>query len=168
MTGPDEARWTRELDAAFDDVREAHGVALAGGNVDLAIRLVVGIREYSWRRIRYELLAWADVTVTAPGADDHPLFPVLLGVVAYGRFVRGEAVGTIEAGERAVDVADKLGTSTLGLAERAVANAYFYREQTDDAVVWSDRMLAIAAGARRPEPRGSRPLHAIGGPDLDR
>ena len=41
-----------------------------------ALRIVIGVREYAWRRIRYEHLAWADVTVAMPGAREHPLYPV--------------------------------------------------------------------------------------------
>ena len=66
---------------------------------------MVALREYAWRRIRYELLAWADATVALPGAADHPLYPVALGVVAYGRFVRGELDRAIEVGEQALAAA---------------------------------------------------------------
>ena len=97
-----------------------------------------------------------------------PLFPVLLGVVAYGRFVRGEADGAIEAGQCAVDVADSMGSSTLGLAERAIANAYFYREQDGRGRRLVRPNVGHRPGARGPEPRGPRPLHAVGGPDVDR
>ena len=79
-----------DLTASFDDVRDAHRAAVAAGDVDSALRIVIGVREYAWRRIRYEHLAWADLTVAMPGASEHELSPVLLGVVAYGHFVRGE------------------------------------------------------------------------------
>ena len=137
----DEARWANVLDASFDDMREAHGTAIELGDVDQALKLVVRLSEYAWRRIRYELLAWADVTVAMPGAGEHPLFPTALGVVAYGRFVRGELDAAIEAGERAVAVADRLGAPTLGLAERAVANVLFYQGHDAEALQWTERML---------------------------
>ena len=50
----------------------------------------IGVREYAWRRIRYEHLAWADVTRRHARRERAPLYPVALGVVAYGRFVHGE------------------------------------------------------------------------------
>ena len=50
-------------------------------------------------------------------------------MVAYGRFVRGELDAAIEAGERAVAEAERLGSLTAGLAERALGNALFYRDR---------------------------------------
>ena len=144
LGGPDEARWVRELDAVFDDMREAHASAIADRDVDRALRLVVALREYAWRLIRYELLAWADAGVEIPGAEDHPLYPVALGVVAYGRFVRGELDPAIDAGERAVAAAARLGAPTMGLAERAIGNARFYQDRAVEACVWTDRMIAAA------------------------
>ncbi len=54
---------------------------------------------------------------------------MLLGVVAYGHFVRGELDAAIEVGERAVAEAERLGSLTAGLAERALGNAFFFRLQ---------------------------------------
>jgi predicted ATPase/DNA-binding SARP family transcriptional activator len=144
LGGPDEARWMDELDRAFDDMREAHSAAVAEGDVDRALRLVVGVREYAWRRIRYEVLTWADVTVAMPGADAHPLCPVALGMVAYGRFVRGELASAVEMGEQAVALAARLGVPTTGLPERAIGNALFYLQREEEALAWSDRMIDAA------------------------
>jgi hypothetical protein len=149
LGGPDEAKWMAELEASFDDVREAHGAAVAADDVDQALRIVIGVREYAWRRIRYEHLAWADVTVAMPGARDHALYPVALGVVAYGRFVRGELAEAVTAGEHAVAEAERLGALTAGLAERALCNALFYLQREQEAFYWWDRMVdaAVATGA---------------------
>ena len=150
LGGPEEARWTAELDSTFDDMREAHAAALAGANVDGALRVVVALREYAWRRIRYELLAWADASVGMPGAEAHALYPVALGVVAYGRFVRGELDAAVETGERAVACAERFGTTTAGLAERAIGNALFYRDREAEARAWMDRMDAAFAAMPPP------------------
>jgi predicted ATPase/DNA-binding SARP family transcriptional activator len=141
LGGPDEAIWVRELDATFDDMRESHAQAIADRDVDRALRLVIALREYAWRLIRYELLAWADASVAVPGATDHPLYPVVLGIVAYGRFVRGEFDSAIDAGEQAVAAADRLGASTMGLAERAIGNTRFYQDRAVEACEWTDRMI---------------------------
>jgi len=142
LGGADEARWVAELDTSFDDMREAHVIALASGDVDVALRIVVALREYALRRIRYELLSWADATVDAPGAKEHVLYPVALGVVAYGRFVRGELDDAITFGERAVERAADDGAPTMGLAERAIGNALFYQGHEVEALAWMDRMIA--------------------------
>ena len=107
-----------DLTASFDDVRDAHRAAVAAGDVDSALRIVIGVREYAWRRIRYEHLAWADTTVAMPGASEHELYPVLLGVVAYGHFVRGELETAIEVGEQRGG-----GSRATGLAHRRTGRA---------------------------------------------
>ncbi|MCU1429557.1 MAG: helix-turn-helix protein [Actinomycetia bacterium] len=150
MFGADEARRACELDDAFDDMREAHAAALSGDDVDSALRLVVSLGEYAWRRIRYELLTWAETTLAHPAAAEHPLCPVALGIVAYGRFVRGDLDAAVDAGERAVELADALGASTLALAERAVGNALFYLGRVPEAITWMDRMVTCAEDLGEP------------------
>jgi predicted ATPase len=144
LYGADEARSARDLDDAFDDMREAHARALAGGDVDTALRIVVALREYAWRRIRYELLTWADATVAEPAALEHPLGPLALGVVAYGLFVRGELDDAVDTSQRAVELAGRLGVSTFNLAERAAGNAAFYLGRVPQAMKWIDRMDSVA------------------------
>jgi predicted ATPase/DNA-binding SARP family transcriptional activator len=146
----DEARWAEELDASFDDMREAHACALEDGRVDPAIRLIVALREYAWRHIRYELLAWADATEPMAAAGDHPLYPVALSVIAYGRFVRGDLDAAIATGERAAHAAAHLGTTTEGLAERAMGNARFYRDRDFDAAAMIREMLDIVEAVGTP------------------
>jgi predicted ATPase/DNA-binding SARP family transcriptional activator len=150
LNGPHEAQWMDDLTASFDDVRDAHRNAVAAGDVDSAIRIVIGVREYAWRRIRYEHLTWADATVAMPGARDHELYPVLLGVVAYGHFVRGELETAIDVGKQAVAEADRLGSLTAGLAERAMGNAYFFRLEQAEALGLMQRMIDAAEATGAP------------------
>src|SRR4051794_23922550 len=150
LGGPDEAAWVVEIDATFDDMREAHGAAVAAGDVDRAMRLVVGLREYAWRRIRYELLTWADATIAMPGAAEHPQYPIALAAVAYGRFVRGDLHGAIEVGEEALAAADRLGVGTASLAERVIGNAVFYLRREDEAIPYMERMIAAADASGSP------------------
>ena len=149
-------------------MRDAHRAAVAAGDVDSALRIVIGVREYAWRRIRYEHLAWADTTVAMPGAREHELYPVLLGVVAYGHFVRGDLEAAIEVGERAIAEAVRLGSLTAGLAERALGNAFFFRLQRgrgDRVDGADDRRRHRDRSPRDPRPRL---LHVLGGADDDR
>ena len=116
----------------------------------MALRLVVALREYAWRRIRYELLTWAGTTVDTPAAAEHVLYPIALGIVAYGGFVRGELAAAVETGERAVHIAAQMQISTAGLAERAIGNALFYQDREVEAIPWMDRMTAAATTLRDP------------------
>ena len=102
MAGPDEAVWSRRIEADFDNFRAAHARAVRTGDVDAALRLVAGLREYAFRRIRYELTSWAATAAMLAGAPEHPRYPVVLATVAYGHFVRGELAKAIEVGHQAV------------------------------------------------------------------
>ena len=125
--------------------------ALADGDVDRAIRLVVALREYAWRRIRYELLAWADATVTDAGRRPSTrCIPVALGVVAYGRFVRGELDAAVEAGERAVAAADRLGTPTMGSPNGRSAMRSSIATARPKPSRWMDRMVDAATALESP------------------
>ena len=54
-----------------------------------------------------------DVTVAMPDASDHPLYPVALGVVAYGLFVLGLPWETRETAEETIAFAKKIKPSFL-------------------------------------------------------
>ena len=53
--------------------------ATQAGDVDSALRIVHAVKEFSFRRMRYEVTAWADAATTLPGADGHPSFPAARG-----------------------------------------------------------------------------------------
>jgi hypothetical protein len=130
---------------------------VAGDDVDVALRLVAAVHEYGFRRIRYEQLAWAGASVALPGADDHELYPIVLGVVAYGQFVRGDLQGAMATGYRAVAAAERSGLGTSGLPERALANAYYYLGSPRESAVWTDRMVSAAQASGHP----GRVAHAL-------
>jgi predicted ATPase/DNA-binding SARP family transcriptional activator len=96
MDGPDEGLWSRLLEHEGDNLRAAHATAVRRGDTDSAMRVVASLREHAFRRIRYEIVAWADDTMAMPGAVTHPLAGTVLAVSAYGRFVTGDMEGAIE------------------------------------------------------------------------
>jgi predicted ATPase/DNA-binding SARP family transcriptional activator len=141
--GPDERRWLDTFDRIFDDLRLAVRNALDRGDATTAMRIVVAAREYAFRRMRYELIGWAESTL-AVAADDEPLRATTLGLVAYGRFVRGESDAAIELAHQAREVAARTGTDTLGLAERALGNACFFQGDLPATIVAIDALVAGA------------------------
>ena len=90
MRGPDERAWSDRIERDFDNLRAAHAFAIQSGNVDAALRLVVAMHEFSFRRIRYEVTSWAAAALKMDGAEQHGAYPVVQATVAYGHFVRGE------------------------------------------------------------------------------
>ena len=144
MGGPDEASWTQRVDWDFDNLRLAFGHALRAADVDSALRLTAALREFAFRRIRYELASWATTAVAMPGADAHPRYPTVLAIVAYGHFVQGDVPESIEVASRALAAGDEQHVDTGGLAERTLVNACCYLGRSDEALQWADRMVASA------------------------
>ena len=156
LAGPDEAIAVKMLDRDFDNLRAAHLWSIEHSDIDTALRLVAGLREYSFRCMHAEITIWADAAIALPGAGTHARYPVAVGVAAYGRFVRGDLEGAIELGDRSVAAAGELAADGSGIAERTLGNAWFYRGDTARGVEWIDRMLA---SARRGSP--ARLAHAL-------
>jgi predicted ATPase/DNA-binding SARP family transcriptional activator len=144
LAGSDEAAAVQMLDRDFDNLRVAHRWSIENPDIDMALRLVAGLREYSFRCMRAEIASWADLAIGLPDASAHERYPVAAGVAAYGRFVRGDLEGAIELAERAVLAARQLGVDSSGLAERALGNAWFYRGDYERGIEWTDRMIVSA------------------------
>ena len=156
LAGPDESAAAARLDRDFDNLRAAFTWILDEGDVERGCRLLVALHEYSFRSMRAEVIAWADDVIAMPGFESMPQAPIVLGVAAYGRFVRGDLDNSIRHADLALDASARLGTGSSGLAERAHGNSWFYKGEADTAQDWIDRMLA---DARSGSP--SRLAHAL-------
>jgi hypothetical protein len=153
---PDEARWSARLDRDFDNFRAAFQCASRMEDTDRALRLVAALRELSFRRVKYELTAWADVAARLPGSEEHAAYPTVVAMSAYGRWVVGDIHTAIRRARAALDA--ELGEeSTTGLAERVLGNALFYISEPDEALRWMDQMLRSARVAGDP----ARLAHAL-------
>ena len=73
---------------------------MAAADLDTAIELVTAIREFAFRGVRYEILDWAGTVAGMPGAEGRPFYPVALGMLAYGRYVRGELADAMVTARR--------------------------------------------------------------------
>lgn len=141
LTGPDEAAASARLDRDFDNLRIAFSWMLDHGDVDSGCRLLAAMHEYSIRSMRAEVIAWADEVIAMEGFESAALSPTVLGIAAYGCFVRGDLDGSIKYADLALDASVRLATSSSGLAERAHSNSWFYRGDAEVAQRWMDRML---------------------------
>jgi predicted ATPase/DNA-binding SARP family transcriptional activator len=133
LHGADERAWLDLIDGLFDDLRLAVRNALIADDLGTALRIVVAAREHAFRRLRYELIGWAEAALALDGAATQPLAAAAWGLVAYGRFVRGEIDAAIDLGQRSMELARQNGTDTFGLAERALANAWVFLGDTDSS-----------------------------------
>lgn len=152
LDGPHEGPWGDQLELDVDNLRVAARTAIESDDVDAALRIVVACRELAFRRIRYEVLDWAERAVGLESARDHPLSPVASAIVAYGAFVRGELHRAVEVAERSLAEGRRLGVASSALAERVLGNAHFYLGSHDLALTWMDRMADAARASGRPGP----------------
>jgi hypothetical protein len=150
LDGPDEGRWAAGIDRDLDNLRAAHGSAVRAGDLAAAAGLVANLREYSFRRIRYEIAGWGEATMQMEGFERSPTAPVVLGVAAYGRWVRGDLETAVALAQRSIAVADQVDVASSGLAERVLGNALFYSGETQEALRWMDRMVAVAEASGSP------------------
>lgn len=157
LGGPDEAAWMSRLEDTFADLRIAHRWTLSQDDADGALRLVVGAREFAFRRMRYELFSWAEATLELPDVDSHRLLPVALATAAYGRFVRGDLDAALALAERSLEDELRLGLPSCGLHDRTLGNVFYYRGQTFEAAETCQRMV----GAARASGDDVRLAHAL-------
>ncbi|MEO6627153.1 MAG: hypothetical protein ABIP03_01150, partial [Aquihabitans sp.] len=153
----DEAIWAERFDETFDDLRVAHRWMIGTGDIVGALRLVAGTREFAFRRMRYELFAWAEATIEAAGAQKHPLMPLTLSIAGYGRFVRGNLDEATRLAEQSIELEQTLGLPPCGLHWRTMANVFYYRGQADLA---ADTCQLMVTAARKSDDR-SRLVHAL-------
>ena len=156
MSGPNEAEWSQRIDADFDNLRHAFNHAVRSENVDAALRITAALREFGFRRIRYELTSWAATCLKMRAAELHPRFPTVLAIVGHGHFVRGDLDRSIDVAMRAIEAGNDRGVDTSGLAERTLVNAWFYRGDAEQALQWGDRMVESARAGS-----ASRLAHAL-------
>jgi tetratricopeptide (TPR) repeat protein len=140
-----EPQWSDRIDRNFDNFRAAFQCATKNGDVDKALRLVDALRELCFRRVHYEVAAWADAATSLPAAATHTLYPTGLAVRAYGDWVRGDLDEAIRIAHLAIGHG-----GTSGLAERVLGNAYFYKGDPAHALEWMERMLSVARSSGNP------------------
>ena len=144
LDGVEEGPWGDRLETEVGNLRVALHTAAASGDHDSALRLVAATSEWAFRRIRYEVVDWAETVVAMVGGDDHRLLPTALAVVGYGSFVRGELDRAVVLAESAAELGDRLDVPSCGLPERVLGNALFYLGDHEAAVTWIERLTAVA------------------------
>ncbi len=139
-----EAEASARAEAAFADLRAAQRFSLQIGDLDTAMSLIGAVREYAMRALRYEVFAWAGVAASAPEASGHPLRSLMMGIDAYGAWVRGDYGRAVSLAHATRQEEQSSGASPSGLVERVLANVYYTIGQIDDGMVEAARQIEIA------------------------
>ena len=157
-----EAAAVARAEGAFADLRAASRFLAEAGDLPAAFDLVVSVREYAMRTMRYEAFGWADHIGQVVAADpsgsgaDEPAYPLLLGVRAYGAWVRGEFEAALALAREGRKRERQLGVEPSGLVERVLANVLSTIGQIDAGLDEMRAQLALAEASGNP----SRLVHA--------
>ena len=89
VRGPDELRWHHAFLAEWSNLRSAFNRAIATNDLDAACHLVWHAQWWAAFRLRVEVGEWADAALSMPGADDHPLIPIVGAASAFFAQVKG-------------------------------------------------------------------------------
>ncbi|MEM9038140.1 MAG: winged helix-turn-helix domain-containing protein [Actinomycetota bacterium] len=149
LRGADEAHGISRANSAFADLRAGHHHALHVGDLDSACELVVELREYASRSMRYEALSWATGALALEGIDEHPLYPVLSGIEAYAAWIRGEFDRALELA-RMVEALGSDHAGAEGLALRVLGNVLYVQGDIDGGLAATARMLELAEESGQP------------------
>ncbi|HSP27114.1 MAG TPA: winged helix-turn-helix domain-containing protein [Ilumatobacteraceae bacterium] len=131
-------------DSSYADLRAAQRFSVEIGDVDTAFGLVCALREYGMRTLHYEVFTWADAMSDMPGGADHPAYPVVLSVRAYGAFCRGEFDRALDLAGDAKEAEQSLAVAPVGLAERVRANVYYAIDELDRGIAENARLIELA------------------------
>ena len=131
-------------DGSFPDLRAAQRFSVEIGDVDTAFVLASSMREYAMRTLHYEVFTWADSMTGLPEMPEHPLYPVVLGVRAYGAFARGEFDNALELAAAGAAAERDLGVTPSGLIERVRSNVFLAIDEIPRALAENERMVAAA------------------------
>ena len=131
-------------DASFADLRAAQRFALEVDDVETAYELISSVGEYAMRTLRYEVFTWAEVASTADGCAAHRLHPVMMGIRAYGAWVRGEFDAAVSLARAARSSEDSLGVTPSGLVERVLANVLYATGDIESGLLEGLRLIELA------------------------
>ena len=157
LQGPSEESYLARAESAFADLRATHRYLVEVGDIESALRLLVSIREFAMRAMRYEAFSWAESVLDGAGSDSFPLATTAKGVVAYGTWVRGDFVRALALADEVSAEEEASGREPSGLAERVRGNVHYVLGDLDRGIEATGRQLEIAeAAANR-----SRLAHAL-------
>lgn len=144
LNSTDEGAAVARADAPFADLRAAQRFSVEIGDVDTAFGLACAMREYGMRTLHYEVFTWADAMSEMPGGSEHPAYPVVLGVRAYGAFCRGEFGRSLELAAAAERAEQTLGVAPVGLVERVRANVYYAIDELERGIAENAHLIELA------------------------
>src|SRR5262249_29903387 len=108
LRGRDQLAWSARIDSDIDNLRAALGWCVDNDQTDLALRLIAPLRVYG-NLAEHPALSWAEIAMTARGADSHPLYPRVAAWAARAALFRGDLERSAELSRHGFTTQDALG-----------------------------------------------------------
>ncbi len=145
IQGPHEREWVERMLPDYDNLRIAFECAMAGGDVDLAMRLVTSSAELVGVRVGYEVAGWAGRVVAVASAE-HPLYAAAVGVAARGAFNCGAADRALALAALADGCNPGRGTARVAYPADVIADAALFAGDVAGALEYWAGVAARARG----------------------
>jgi len=120
------------LDAEFDNLRAAHRMAIEEGDVANAAKMVASIVLFAVHRFRFEVAAWAEVSLAEATTPDR-FRPVLHGLCGMRAWMRGDLESAAWHAEHAIEIETRLEFPPTILARLVRLAVAGYEERFSDA-----------------------------------
>jgi predicted ATPase/class 3 adenylate cyclase len=145
LRGPDGRSWFRQLERELDNWRAAVLFATESRDLDALTALLGSIPSLALFSTRIgTLFSAAAVDVHAAiGEPDHSVTGVLLALVSYDLYLRGEYVRAIEMGERACEIVDREGAPLRTLPRGLLYASALFAAEFPTALRVADEHVAI-------------------------
>ncbi|MEV4414799.1 BTAD domain-containing putative transcriptional regulator [Catellatospora sp. NPDC049609] len=144
MRGPAEGQCVAVLDAELGNLRAAHRWAVDRRDTGVAMRISAGLYHYVVYRFHDEVVSWGETVLALPGADSHPLYPVVCGAVGEGLTLRGDQRRALAIAQHALDTAaDPTGPLCLPVL-KVLAAVALYEGRLDDCFRWAAEQSRVA------------------------
>lgn len=139
------SRALAEIEAALPELRAAFDWLLANGEVELAGRLVVALRDFAFLRLRPDVMGWAERVVAADPDDAGRLAPSVWVNAAYSAWMAGDRTECAWRSTRAVEIAERRGLDSAADVFMMRGNVDLFDGRLDGAATWYGRAVDAAA-----------------------
>jgi predicted ATPase/DNA-binding SARP family transcriptional activator len=124
LRSSDQLTWAHTLARDIDNFRTALDYAIDASLADPAFRLITALA-VTGLHTNWTVLGWADTARTIPGADRHPLYPLIVAWAAVDAALAGDLDRAAPLLARAQHAQTALGTTHMPVHEAAAAYAIF-------------------------------------------
>ncbi len=136
-----------EIDAAIPELRVALAWLFGHGLLEHAGRLVVGLVNYGFLRLRPDVLRWADDVLAADGDDRVSVAPALWAASSYAAWMAGDVHAAAELVSRALEVERTAGrVGSVPEVRVARGNIGLFEGRLAEAADWYRQAIEMAAG----------------------